>query len=191
MMLLNMGIISTKKLRKKKKDGKVYEIYHLYIYKFDSRVYDEKVGFISYDKCKNLSLCHVDYGNKQEKTMIDNYYGKLFVDEIISIENDFADTYCLEMPKSHKFIQNGIHAYNCQGSTIKCVIFALPFHFLLNTKELVYTGMTRASEYQVLVTSPKSFKRALRNTSVEKKQVHLSDLLLKEINGEEVIKSGL
>ena len=69
--------------------------------------------------------------------------------------------------------------HKLQGSTIKYVIFALPFHFLLNTKELVYTGMTRASDYQVLVTSAKSFRRAIKNTSVSTKKINL-DMFLKE-----------
>ena len=90
------------------------------------------------------------------------------------------------MPLTHKFIQNGIHAYNCQGSTIKCVIFALPYHYLLNTKELVYTGMTRASEMQYIITSPRSFKRAIKNTSVKKKKINLARLIADELQKEKI-----
>lgn len=75
-----------------------------------------------------------------------------------------------------------ITVHRSQGSTIKCVIFALPFHYMLNTKELVYTGMTRASEKLVLVTSPRSFNRSIKNTNVRKRQINLSDMLKKEIN---------
>lgn len=69
--------------------------------------------------------------------------------------------------------------HKLQGSTIKCVIFALPFHFLLNKRELGYTGMTRASEYQVIVTSPRSFRKMIAETSVKKKHTNLADILAK------------
>ena len=69
-----------------------------------------------------------------------------------------------------------ITVHKSQGSTIKCVIFALPFHYLLNTKELAYTGMTRASKYQVILTTPRSFNRAIKTTSVSKKKTHLENL---------------
>lgn len=78
-----------------------------------------------------------------------------------------------------------ITVHKSQGSTIKCVILALPFHFLLNTRELAYTGITRASEYQVIVTSPRSFKRALEKTDVRQKQIMLHEFLIKLINKQE------
>lgn len=73
-----------------------------------------------------------------------------------------------------------ITVHKAQGSTIKCVIFALPFHYLLNTRELVYTGMTRASEYQVIITSPRSFRRAIRTTSVSRKKTHIKKIFEEE-----------
>ena len=76
--------------------------------------------------------------------------------------------------------------HKCQGSTIKCVIFALPYHYLLNTKELVYTGMTRASEMQYIITSPRSFKRAIKNTSVKKKKINLARLIADELQKEQI-----
>ena len=88
--------------------------------------------------------------------------------------------------KALNFIQLGyaITVHKSQGSTIKCVIFALPYHYLLNTKELVYTGMTRASEMQYIITSPRSFKRAIKNTSVKKKKINLARLIADELQKE-------
>jgi len=71
-----------------------------------------------------------------------------------------------------------ITVHKSQGSTIKYVLFALPFHYLLNTKELIYTGMTRASDYQVLVTSKRSFNSAIKKTNVKKKKTNLPDMLI-------------
>lgn len=85
--------------------------------------------------------------------------------------------------KAIKSIQLGyaITCHKVQGSTIPCVILALPFHYLLNSRELVYTGVTRASKYQVIVTSPKTFKAALKKTSKRKEKTNLA-MFIRELN---------
>ena len=70
-----------------------------------------------------------------------------------------------------------ITIHKSQGSTIRCVILALPFHYLLNSRELIYTGMTRAKDYQVIVTTKKALARSVQTTNVEKKHVNLETLL--------------
>lgn len=71
--------------------------------------------------------------------------------------------------------------HRVQGSTIKAVIFALPFHFLLNSRELVYTGATRASDYQTIITSPRSIREALKKTSKREEKTNL-DIFIRELN---------
>lgn len=71
--------------------------------------------------------------------------------------------------------------HRVQGSTIKAVIFALPFHFLLNSRELVYTGSTRASDYQTIITSPRSIREALKKTSKREEKTNL-DIFIRELN---------
>lgn len=78
-----------------------------------------------------------------------------------------------------------ITCHKSQGSTIKYVILALPFHYLLNTREFLYTGMTRASEHLTLITSPKSFQRAIKNTSVKTKQIMLDEFIKKTLKKKE------
>ncbi|MGX6978921.1 AAA family ATPase [Vagococcus elongatus] len=82
----------------------------------------------------------------------------------------------LESHFEHIELGYAITVHKSQGSTIKYVIFALPFHYLLNTRELLYTGMTRASEYLILITSPRSFKKAVKQTFVKEKRTNFSDL---------------
>lgn len=72
-----------------------------------------------------------------------------------------------------------ITIHSSQGSTIKNVIIAMPFHFLLNSKELIYTALTRASDNAVIVTSPKSLSHALRKTSKKINKTNL-EIMLKE-----------
>lgn len=67
--------------------------------------------------------------------------------------------------------------HKSQGSTIPCVIYALPYHFLLNSRESIYTGMTRAKNYQIVVTKMKSLVNAAGKSSTEDKQTNLEQLL--------------
>lgn len=70
--------------------------------------------------------------------------------------------------------------HKMQGSTIPCVIFAMPYHYLLNSRELLYTGVTRSALHQVLVTSPRTLRDALSKTSKRNEQTNLS-LFLKDL----------
>lgn len=81
----------------------------------------------------------------------------------------------------HIHLGYAITVHKCQGSTIPCVLLALPFHFLLNSRELVYTGVTRASKYQIIFTSPKTLKAALKKTSKRTERTNL-DMFIRELN---------
>lgn len=70
--------------------------------------------------------------------------------------------------------------HKMQGSTIPCVIDVMPYHFLLNSRELLYTGTTRSAQYQILVTSPRTLRDALKKTSKRTEQTNLS-LFLKDL----------
>lgn len=63
--------------------------------------------------------------------------------------------------------------HKSQGSTIPCVIVVLPFHYMLNNRELLYTALTRASELCFLLTSTKSLKSTVKKTG---ETVHHSNL---------------
>lgn len=180
-MLLNMGVITTmrKRIQKDKKYGVERCTYSLNIFKYDCRIMLEK-GFSFKSKYKQGTLlkCLIDskYSRKTNYTIIDHQeYGFLFIDEITNITEHEEQTYCLTMPETHKFIQNGIHAYNSQGDTIKSVIVALPYQYMLNTKELLYTAITRASDECFIITSPRTLKATYQKSS---DQVQRSNLQL-------------
>lgn len=85
-----------------------------------------------------------------------------------------------------KYIQLGyaITIHKSQGSTIKSVIFVMPYHYMLNSRELAYTAMTRASEELYFLTSSRSYKRAVKTTHSKSKQVNLEYLLPEHELGE-------
>ena len=92
---------------------------------------------------------------------------------------DFEGIGEVAVPEEHfKFIELGyaITTHKSQGSTIPYVILVFPFHYLLNTRESLYTGITRASKHLTLITTPKSFKYAIKNTDVKKKRGNFANL---------------
>lgn len=107
-------------------------------------------------------------------------YDYTFVDKIINITKTIEQTYCLEMPETHKFIQNGINAWNCQGSQYKKVIVAMDnsAYLLLNAEQL-YTALTRAKSHCILVIQLSALRKAINNREVKKKQTYLSKKLIK------------
>lgn len=66
-----------------------------------------------------------------------------------------------------------ITSHKSQGSTIPSVIVALPFHFMLNTRELLYTAITRAKYSAVLVTSPKTLRSTIAKENKKTQQTNL------------------
>lgn len=73
-----------------------------------------------------------------------------------------------------------ITVHKSQGSTIPCVIVCLPFHYTLNSRELLYTAITRASKVCYLVTSLKTLRRTVKKTSAVVSRSNLGYFLQKE-----------
>lgn len=71
--------------------------------------------------------------------------------------------------------------HKSQGSTIPCVILALPYHYMLNSRELLYTAATRAKDYQVIITSPRTLKHTLDKTSKREEKTNI-DLFIRELD---------
>ncbi|MEX3625149.1 AAA family ATPase [Viridibacillus arvi] len=70
-----------------------------------------------------------------------------------------------------------ISIHKSQGSSNKVIIMALPFHFLLNSRQLIYTGITRTREHCVVITMKKTFVKAIQKDDVSNKRTYLADYL--------------
>lgn len=230
MMLLNIGIITSKYHRKKP------ESYTLFVYGANCDKFIKNIGFISDVKreksmkyynhslevsykaipyVKKIILQIIDESNIDTKTLskelnihlerknitynmikkfveycnkynIDNskleylsYVSRLSVQKIKSITRKVEHTYCLEMPKTHKFVQNGIQGYNCQGSGFCSTIVGLDnSSYIMNNSELLYTAITRAKKYCVLIANNYAVMKSIQTKEVKTKQTFLKDMLL-------------
>ncbi len=106
--------------------------------------------------------------------LLDNY----FFDKISDIRYvGEEDTYCLEMSNG-LFVQNGILGKNSQGSQFNHVILGVDFSaYSLLTRELLYTGITRAKKKCDLVAQTGALRMAISKEGVSKKQTHLQQCL--------------
>lgn len=112
------------------------------------------------------------------KEIVLNYYP----DPIRTMNDLTTYTYCIEMPLTHRFIQNGILALNCQGMGVKKVIIGIDYgSYALLTKEMIYTAITRAKQKCILVAETKALRFAIGRSNLKKKQTFLQQLL-KDLN---------
>ena len=93
------------------------------------------------------------------------------------IEFDGVDTVKVPLSKFGSPIELGysMTAHKSQGDTIKAVIVALPYQYMLNTRELLYTAITRAADECFIITSPRTLKATYKKSS---DQVQRSNLQL-------------
>lgn len=233
-LLLNLGIISTLKHRKNRK----YDIWSIYIYKNDAKLYYKYINFISLKKRERLKTClskstqcnytipniykiildievrnnlnlkdcerelyyfrfrkrnnfsndlltkFIDYYEEELKDDLDFKYLKYinkncFIDCIESINKEYHNTYCLEMPITHKFVQNGFIGWNCQGSGYPFVIAVTPptHKFFLN-RNLLYVMYTRAKKFVYNIGTIDTIESALKKSDNQSRQTFLEELLI-------------
>ena len=67
-----------------------------------------------------------------------------------------------------------ITVHKSQGSTIPCVIVVLPFQFMLNSRELVYTAITRTSELCFVISSYATLAKAIKKSTNKVHKTNLS-----------------
>lgn len=94
------------------------------------------------------------------------------------IKFDGVGTVLLE-DKDIKPIQLGyaMTVHKSQGSTIPCVIVMLPFQWALNSRELLYTAITRSSERCFILSSMRTLRSTVSKTSETVHRSNLVDML--------------
>jgi hypothetical protein len=154
-----------------------------YDFKFSPINYSLNVGAITYNMLNVFLTYSQEFlKNDSDYIYLKNLYDNYYIDKVYRIEDTISHTYCLEMPDTHKFIQNGILAGNSQGSQSPIVIGCLDMGHYLNLKRnLLYTMMTRAQDRLYLIVERKAIDLAIWNNSIVKKRTNLEIFLSKTI----------
>lgn len=113
-------------------------------------------------------------------------------DAFLIIEMDGIGTVSVPVNEKDNKIQLGyaITIHKSQGSTIKSVIVSLPFHYMLNSRQLLYTAITRASDYCCLITTPKTITSTLKKDASKTEQVNLGYFIDMIYNKEGDLENG-
>jgi exodeoxyribonuclease V alpha subunit len=105
-----------------------------------------------------------DIDEEGDKFMIIDFEG---IGKVIIYESDYRS---IELAYT-------ITVHKSQGSSSKIVIFAFPFHFTLNTRQLFYTAITRTREHCVVIATKKTIARAIQKDEVSNKRTYLAEYL--------------
>lgn len=70
-----------------------------------------------------------------------------------------------------------ITVHKSQGSASKIIIVAFPYHFLLNSRQLIYTAITRTRKHCVVIATKKTIVKAIQKDDVSNKRTYLAEYL--------------
>jgi exodeoxyribonuclease V alpha subunit len=105
-----------------------------------------------------------DIDEEGDKFMLINFEGigrvRIYEDQYHSIELAYAIT-----------------VHKSQGSSSKIVIIAMPFHYLLNNRQMLYTAITRTREHCVVIATKKTIVSAIKKDDVSNKRTFLAEYL--------------
>jgi len=100
---------------------------------------------------------------------------------IVRIVNGEGPASCVAVPRGHQFFQNGFSGWNSQGSEYRAVVVVmLQRHFIMLSRKLLYTAVTRGKRLVVLVADPRALRTALGEMKREDRRTTLAYRLAKE-----------
>lgn len=156
--------------------------------KMQDIVIPQKVSYIEAgDKRFKLGAKIIQKVNDYEKDVVNGEIG--YIIEIVkpSKENkydfvvDYGDGKIIKYKRSELEqidLAYSLTAHSAQGSQYPYVIVVMDMsHFILLSKELFYTAVTRASKECYLIAEPKAFIHALANSKGEERQTFLPELI--------------
>jgi len=103
-----------------------------------------------------------------------------YYDPIIAVEEIGAETemYDLEVEGVHSFVANGFVCHNSQGSEYPAVVLAIHTqHYMLLQRNLLYTALTRAKKFAVLIGPKRAIAMAVKKQSDIHRHTRLKERL--------------
>ncbi|MGI4788500.1 MAG: helix-hairpin-helix domain-containing protein [Janthinobacterium lividum] len=105
---------------------------------------------------------------------------RYFYDCITSVEEleEEAEMYDIEVEGVHSFVANGFVCHNSQGSEYPAVVLAVHTqHFMLLQRNLLYTALTRAKKFAVLIGPKRAIAMAVKKQSDIHRHTRLKERL--------------
>lgn len=101
-------------------------------------------------------------------------------DKVAAVQplNETAPMYDIEVEGIHSFVGNGFVCHNSQGSEYPVVVLAIHTqHYMLLQRNLLYTALTRARKFAVLIGPQRAIAMAVKKQSDIKRRTRLKERL--------------
>ena len=96
-------------------------------------------------------------------------------ERIVSVVPSWGPSMCVEVPGTHKFIQNGFSGWNSQGQEYDVIVLPLLATFGRQLqRNLLYTAITRAKKRVLIVGQASAISKAVQNDSAEHRKTLLA-----------------
>lgn len=124
----------------------------------ESPVFNGNIGIV-----ESITTEEDDDGKKSSRMVID-FEG---IGQLVFKDTSF---HCIELAYA-------VTVHKSQGMGIERVIVALPYHYMLNSRQLLYTAMTRAKKKCILITSSRTMKATVKKNVVDERRTYLAEML--------------
>ena len=136
LILLNLGIVSSLRLRKDK------DTYYLRLYSRNVNKFYREIGFTSPDMLKQYNKIR----SKKKVSNSKRYKTHYFLDEIEEIEDSKNHVYDISVPATHSFVSNGLVSHNTWGEVISMFVTAILYPGIT----MSLTAQTKANAAELL-----------------------------------------
>lgn len=110
-----------------------------------------------------------------------------YFDPLVSVEktSEVVDMVDIEVEGIHSFVAgSGMICHNSQGSEYPaCVIICHNTHYMMLQRNLVYTALTRAKKFAVIIGTKWALKRSVTNKHVQPRYTRLAQRLQNLVEG--------
>lgn len=124
----------------------------------ESPVFNGNIGIVEYIENNE------DEDGKKSSKMVINFEG---IGQLVFKDSSY---HCIELAYA-------VTVHKSQGMGIKRVIVALPYHYMLNSRQLLYTAITRAKKICSLITTPRTMKATVKKNVVDERRTYLAGML--------------
>lgn len=167
-MLLHLGIFSSRRCLTRSLRGVDRHCWRLWIYGKNAAAFRDEIGFVA--KTKQDRLQGAGWSDETLEPVIS--------EPVASVERIHLESVCVTVPGHGRFSQGGFDGSNSQGSEYSAVVLvATRAHAFMLTRALLYVALTRARERVIVVGQAEAVAAAARRTTDARRATLLGRLL--------------
>lgn len=178
LLLLNLGIISSVKVKINKRYNHTFYVLRIYSQNIDK--FKKIIGF----SCKRKQDVLDEISGKVRIIDKNKYKENYFLDEIVDIQDSKNHVYDISVPNTHSFVSNGFISHNTWGEVISMFIIAVLYPGIT----MSLTAQTKANAAELLKDKYDEITRQypLLKNEMLKPRIAKDDFELSFVNGSRI-----